>query len=247
MSKNEDLQLSQLTCEKLGYYVYLLTDPRNNKVFYVGKGKGNRINQHLLGALDDRTNETEKIKRIRDIEKLGLKIKMEILRHELNEGEAFAVESAMIDYLGINNLTNEVSGHHSQDNGLTDLQDLEIKYEAKDAVFDDPVLLININRLYKPKMTPAEIYEVTHGHWRLNRNRLDKYKIVCGVNRGIIREVFIAHSWHPSKQIEGRLYFDGEVAPQEIRDRYIYKKVAKYWQAGSQYPIKYVDDKTKII
>ena len=83
--------LSQSTIEKLGYYVYLLIDPRDNKVFYVGKGKGNRINQHLLGALDDKTNETEKIKKIREIQNTGLEVKHSVLRHELTEKEAFEV------------------------------------------------------------------------------------------------------------------------------------------------------------
>lgn len=32
-------RLSQSTVEKLGHYVYTLTDSRNNMVFYVGKGK----------------------------------------------------------------------------------------------------------------------------------------------------------------------------------------------------------------
>jgi hypothetical protein len=48
--------LTQSTIEKLGYYVYLLIDPRNDKVFYVGKGKGNRVNQHLLGALNKKNS-----------------------------------------------------------------------------------------------------------------------------------------------------------------------------------------------
>lgn len=30
---------SQLTQETLGYYVYLLINPLDNKIFYVGKGK----------------------------------------------------------------------------------------------------------------------------------------------------------------------------------------------------------------
>ena len=33
--------------EALGFYVYLYTDPRNEKPFYVGKGKGNRAFSHL--------------------------------------------------------------------------------------------------------------------------------------------------------------------------------------------------------
>lgn len=30
---------SQAVCENIGYYVYFLKDPRNNNIFYVGKGK----------------------------------------------------------------------------------------------------------------------------------------------------------------------------------------------------------------
>jgi len=77
--------LSQSTIEKLGYYVYILIDPRNNKIFYVGKGKGNRINQHLLGTLNDKTHETEKIKKIREIQNSGLEVKHIVLRHELTK------------------------------------------------------------------------------------------------------------------------------------------------------------------
>ena len=33
------------------YYVYHLIDPRDNSVFYIGKGTGNRINDHQKEAL----------------------------------------------------------------------------------------------------------------------------------------------------------------------------------------------------
>lgn len=36
-------------CEKLGYYVYRLIDPRNGQTFYIGKGKGNRKSSNNLG------------------------------------------------------------------------------------------------------------------------------------------------------------------------------------------------------
>lgn len=237
-----ELKLSQSTIEKLEYYVYLLKDPRTNKTFYVGKGHGNRINSHLLGALEEKENETtkEKIKTIKEIQKTGAEVGLVILRHGLTEKEAFEIECAVIDLIGKENLTNIVNGHYVYGRGIMSLDDIKIKYEAEDAVFSDPVLLININRLYKPRMTPTQIYEVTHGHWRLNWNRLEKYKIVCGVYRGIIREVFSVQSWHSSKQIKGREYFDGEVAPTEIRNKLIYRSVAKYWSKGSQFPIKYV-------
>jgi hypothetical protein len=40
------LNFSQAVIEKLGFYVYVLKDPRNQRVFYVGKGKENRIFSH---------------------------------------------------------------------------------------------------------------------------------------------------------------------------------------------------------
>lgn len=36
-------KFSNAVCERIGYYVYILKDPRNDTVFYVGKGKGNRL------------------------------------------------------------------------------------------------------------------------------------------------------------------------------------------------------------
>lgn len=233
-------KLSQSTIEKLEYYVYLLIDPRNDKVFYVGKGKGNRINQHLLGALDNKINETEKIKKIRDIQNTGLEIKHVILRHELTEKEAFEVESSVIDVLGKDNLTNLVKGHNSEDKGLMKLEDIKIKYEADDAVIEEPIILININNLYQRDITEKEIYDATRKSWRININRVSNIKFACSVYRGIIKEVFLINKWLPSPEVEGRYMFQGKVAPENLRDKYLNKSVSKYWKQGSQNPIKYV-------
>lgn len=231
-------KLSQSTIEKLGYYVYLLIDPRTERTFYVGKGCGNRINHHLLGALEINKNEKEKIKTIRNIQANNLNVGLVVLRHGLTEKEAFEVESAMIDFLGKESLTNLVLGHHATDRGLMKLEDIKIKYEAEDAIFSDSVILININKLYRPNMNAMELYEATRKHWKVSINRVSKIKIACSVFRGIIREVFIIHQWLPSPE-KGRSYFEGEVASQELREKYLYKSVTKYWKQGSQSPIKY--------
>jgi len=240
MTEKASLKLSQSTIEKLDCYVYLLIDPRNNKVFYVGEGKGNRINQHLLGALDDKTKETEKIKKIRDIESAGLKIRNMILRHGLTKKESFEVESAMIDFLGINNLTNVVSGHHTQDNGLMALEEIKIKYEAEKAVFAEPALLITINRGYRRGISSDELYEVTRKHWRVSLRRVANTKIACAVYRGIIREVYLIDRWKTSpKKFKGRHYFIGQVASPAIRNKYLNKSVWETGKRAGQYPIKY--------
>jgi hypothetical protein len=239
-------KLSQSTIEKLKYYVYLLIDPRNNRVFYVGKGHGNRINQHLLVALDNSVEETKKIKKIRKIKRAGRKVKLVILRHKLTEAEAFEIESSvidLIDYLDMGSLTNDVKGHHSYDKGLATLKEIKIRYEAEDAKFDEPAILININKLYEKRMenNPLALYEATRKHWKVNINRLrrNNIKIACGAYRGIVREVFEIDKWRSSPN--GRHLFEGEVASENIRRKYLDKSVAKYWKKGSQNPIKYVN------
>lgn len=234
-------KLSQTTIEKLEYYVYLLIDPRNDKVFYVGKGCGERINHHLLGALEEKTKETEKIKTIRAIQKAKKEVGLTILRHGLTEKEAFEIECAMIDFLGIENLTNLVNGHYSADRGIMSLQDLQIEYQAEEAAFDEPVLLIRINRLFRHNMSTEEIYEATRKHWVIGE-RGREVKIVCSVYRGIIREVFIAERWRKSSALKGRSMFTGKVALKNIRDKYLHKSVASYLSRGSQNPIKYVGE-----
>jgi uncharacterized protein len=58
-------EFPQSVIEKIGHYVYTLTDPRTRKVFYVGKGQGNRVFAHAQMALADATT-ADKLERIRD-------------------------------------------------------------------------------------------------------------------------------------------------------------------------------------
>ena len=36
-------KFSNKSIEELGFYVYSLVDPRDGKIFYIGKGCGNRV------------------------------------------------------------------------------------------------------------------------------------------------------------------------------------------------------------
>jgi len=232
--------ISHSTIEKLQYYVYTLSDPRTNTAFYVGKGCGNRINHHLLGALEEKTKETDKIKKIRDIQKSGIEVGLDIVRHGLTEKESFEVECALIDLIGINNLTNIVSGHHSHLRGKMTLKDIEIEYQAQPAEFNEPVILIRINKAFRHDMTAEELYEVTRKDWKVGQ-RIHAIRIACAVYAGIIREVYIVKEWVPSPDYRGRYMFNGKIAEDKIRDRYINKSVAHVWKHGSQNPIKYVE------
>jgi hypothetical protein len=93
----------------LPYYVYELRDPRNNEVFYVGKGTRLRLDAHTAGSED------AKRKRIADIEAAGLVVSRIVVGRFETEAEAFAVESVLIKWVyGFPNLTNQVHGHRER-------------------------------------------------------------------------------------------------------------------------------------
>jgi len=86
------------------YYVYQLVDPRNNKPFYVGEGKGNRAWSHLV--FKSGCNNPHKDRIIKKIQKLGLEVIVEILHEGLFKSESIQIEEHLIMEIGINNLSN---------------------------------------------------------------------------------------------------------------------------------------------
>ena len=180
--------------------------------------------------------------RIHSIRDSGFKVGHLILRHGLTKKEAIELESAIIDFIGVENLTNIVKGFHSEDRGITTLQDLKLKYEAEKAIFDEPVLLINININFHKGMKSKEIYEATRKHWVLKKSKAEKIPVICSVYKGIIREVFESEKWMDSDKIKGRYMFEGKVASDEIRLKYLDKSVKSYLKKGSSNPIRYMGE-----
>ena len=124
----------------LGNYVYALVDPRNSKIFYIGKGKENRVFQHTKGALEDAFSENApnlKLDTIRSIISEGKKVAYYIIRHNLEEKQAYLVESTLIDMLTYspfnhnNQLTNLVAGHHQWDEGIKTIEEINVIYDSE--------------------------------------------------------------------------------------------------------------------
>ena len=103
------------TISHLGYYVYALIDPRTNLPFYIGKGLGNRVFEHLKSSVNC-DDESLKLDKIRSIFADKLKVEHIIIRHGLTEKESLEVEASLIDYSNFYqfNLDNIVEGHHSE-------------------------------------------------------------------------------------------------------------------------------------
>ena len=116
-------KLSNSAQESLGdgqenYYVYALVDPRSQKIFYIGKGKRNRVSNHIDEALDNTEKETAKLNLIRQIQSSGKEVLQYIIRSSLSEEEALFLEACLIDVLNFKDfklnsvLSNIVLGHH---------------------------------------------------------------------------------------------------------------------------------------
>lgn len=96
-----------------GFYVYLLTDPLNGEIFYVGKGKGKRMHDHELDAKAGRIANVKKHQRIVSVLSRGHQVDKIVFHSCSDEVEAFDVERAMIVRLH-DGLTNMLGGVTSQ-------------------------------------------------------------------------------------------------------------------------------------
>jgi len=240
---SEITEFSPAVIEKLGYYVYLLIDPQTNNVFYVGKGAGNRIFAHLANALSSPT-ENDKIDKIRSIQAKGLQVKHVIHRHGLTEKEAFEVEASLIDFIGIEDLTNIVQGHHSDNRGRMSISEIIARYSAPKIQIIEPVILIIVNRLFERGISDERLYEVTRGNWVIGERR-NSAKFAFAVYNGIVRQVYEIQRWfpvtarRPEQKTQKRWRFDGIVA-QDLQ-HYLGGSVEDYITLGAQNPIKYVN------
>ena len=78
------------------YYVYALIDPRTDMPFYIGKGKNNRLTQHLREA----TTGSKKNNRITEIRNAGSEPYALKLLENLAETDAYRFEEDIIATLG---------------------------------------------------------------------------------------------------------------------------------------------------
>jgi hypothetical protein len=229
--------------EALKSYVYIYSDPRDGKPFYVGKGIGNRVFSHL-----DEVSEAKKVEKIRQIRLVGLEPMIEIVRYGLTDDEATLLEASIIDLFGLKSLTNQVRGQHSRSFGRVKISDLLLMFTAQPAKVTHRALLITINRLYRTDMSAQELFEATRGIWKVGERR-ENAELALAVYQGIVREVYRIKSWHRAgtlnyetrKDISSRVHeprweFDGEIA-KDVREQYIGKLIGK----SGQNPVKYVN------
>ena len=250
------------TIHKLKAYVYALFDPLEDRPFYIGKGRGNRVFQHVEGAIleDKERNKYDKIREIR-ARTQNNRVKHTVIRHGMSDEVAFEVESALIDLANRTgaNLTNEVTGHNSIENGMMSTDDILRKYNAQPLnELLHSVVIININKKYKLVRDEALkvntkyfgkdlIYESVKQAWVIGKRR-DTVEYVLAEYKGIIVEVYEVieinnngqlEKWYSVPGYKNRWGFHGRRAIDRVRENYINKSISHHKKRGAANPVKY--------
>jgi uncharacterized protein len=211
--------------ERLGpYYVYVLVDPTDESVFYVGKGSKQRLLHHgreadLTGGARSRSS---KIDRIRAIRQAGLEPRVDVVRHGLDEKQALLVEAALIEC--IDGLVNAKEGH-GVEHGRKPLSEYVTRYGAPTVAADaPPVVLIRVGRWrerseemepgakrrgngYYPGISLDELIDSARGWWRIKPSTSQEHCIqhAVAVYDGVTRALMEIGSWTQRK--DGRRCF----------------------------------------
>ena len=219
------------------YYVYCHKNPTTNEIFYVGKGNGNRVYQHIQESQSAEGYENIKLDRIKSI---GIaNVEHIILRHGVDEKTAFEIEAAVIDLIGISNLTNLVLGKNSCDFGIKKIEEIISMYQADELILEpnETCVLINVNKLYRRDMGDDELYEITRQKWTIGSKR-EKVIYAIPNYRGLTREVYKIINWYP---IGNKWGFNGVVAEDAVRNRLRLKSIAAFQTRGASNPIRYIN------
>ena len=241
--------------------MYCLVDPRDKKIFYIGKGVGNRVFAHACDALEYEDVSTEKLEKIREIIKSGHEVEHYILRHKLTEEDALTVESVLIDFLTYQEfnteslLTNIVAGHHQWNEGIKTVDQIMQIYDCKPLLLKPghKLLMVNLNRTYMKKSEDgmrvnSDLYEITRKYWKVSKYNADQTDYLLGVYKGVVRCVLKPTTkWLPFKHREkdGRItiryYVKGVIDDKEGNDLYLNKDVTAYpFPSGGA--IRYIRD-----
>ena len=153
-------------------------------------------------------------------------------------------------------MTNQVDGHHSGKRGLMSTDEIIRLNNAKPLLkLSDNAIIININKKFERGNNFDDIYLATKEAWVVSETRIKNIKYALSEYRGVIIEVFEIDKWYRKninesnqhivpgfdelKKKSKRWGFNGKVADQEFRQKYINKSITHIKKKGAANPIRY--------
>ena len=220
------------------------------EIFYVGKGKGRRLLQHLKDAQkgEDINVENRKIQKIREIgdKRLGCTI----LRRGISDREAFHVEAATIDLLRSTTfwnvkgaILNIQSGHGLNTNGIINIvQFTTMKTKYVDILKSETLLCLNVTM--KELIRTPIIPQLIHGKkWRVEEEEARKATYTVVECDNVVIAVFKSDCWKSNNDGKTCTFNGNQITPP--LDRLVSHKLPKRKQGTSQARyLNYTDIKT---
>lgn len=227
---------SQATINAIQSYVYAITDDQD-RIFYVGKGVGNRVFDHVeevrrrlkenkeFGSVDSEEEQDDADSPISPKQEIIAKMlqsniepKKYIIREGLTSEQAHLIEAAVISVLEWQfggELTNQIAGHGTAHFGLKTVEELEAT-KGEPFCIDhlpcleegDEVIAINVNRRWAEIVNGTKtLIEIAKGDWRISVERANKCKYAVIHANGIVRGVFKIEKWSEEPSKKGRYIF----------------------------------------
>jgi hypothetical protein len=224
--------LTPYTQEQLGHYVYVLRDPRDNQIFYVGKGVGNRVLDHANGVIGKDDPQSMKEKQIIEIHVSGSEVDAWIIQSGLeSDKHAFATESAVYGTLKLIGsaldsenvlLRNIVVPPGFSNSGLIQLNEaIAIFGEPADStLIPHNSVFIKPTTTWRRGMSAEELWESTHGWWLLGEERIQSIKYVFAIPNFVIRGAWLVpeNGWRKQK-LGDRGYADAQQKQAKYKNR----------------------------
>lgn len=121
--------------------------------------------------------------------------------------------------------------------------------QLRESDFDEPAVLIKITNVDPSVLASRyELYERVRGEWAISLERARNVRLALGVHGGHIVEAYRVAGWFYAGEVmrrddgfvpsEGRVEFVGNLACDELRERYRGRAVTNLFRG--QNPIRYV-------
>ena len=122
-----------------------------------------------------------------------------------------------------------------------------MEYITRKDITDD-IVIIKINQSYYEGISSEALYDYTRGIWKRSLKTVSDADYALSVSYGVVVEVYKIDRWMPAtdtvftarkvdpKRAAERVAFEGRVANDSVRNRYIGKSVAYLFENGAANP-----------